>query len=212
MEKFSDHFLKANSGPIWKKDNRYLGLSHHEMPDLIMLTYPRSGRHWLYWNILTNTDLRVNSFHGIEEGVNMEYYKNNISVPIATVVRSPEECIASINTMEHHSQSKERIEGYIDHYEFVLKHSDMFFLYEDLREKTPQILDILCEKYGGKVIKSNSNFNEYKEWYKATQNPFKLITSKDSPIYQDALFSTKSINLDKHKELYLAAKDKCVIL
>lgn len=193
-------------------ENKYAGIVYHEMPDLIMLTYPRSGRHWLYWNILTNTDLKINFFHMMDQGIDMEYHKNNISVPIITVVRSPEECIASINTMEENSQFHQRLDQYIDHYEFVLKHSEMLFLYEDLREKTPQILDTLCKKYGGKVIGSNSNFNEYKMWYKQTQNPVKLITSKESDMYEDVLKQTQSIDLSRHKDLYLAAKNKAVML
>jgi hypothetical protein len=191
--------------------NEYVGILYHEIPDLIMLTYPRSGRHWLYWNVLINTDLKINFFHGMEQGIDMKYYKDNILVPIITVVRSPEECLASINTMEHNSQFDDRINEYIDHYEFVLKHADMFFLYEDLKEKTPKILEAICDKYGGKNLGSSGSFDDYKAWYKETQNPEKLITSKDSSRYNDALECTKAINLDRHKELYLAAKDRCII-
>jgi hypothetical protein len=193
-------------------ENNYVGILYHEVPDLIMLTYPRSGRHWLYWNVLTNTDLKINFFHSIEDGIDMEYYKNNISVPIVTVVRSPEECLASINAMEKNSQFSYRLNDYINHYEFILDNADMLFLYEDLKEKTPQILKMLCHTYGGNIIGSNSNFNEYKKWYKETQHPFKLITSKESDMYQDTLKQAQSLDLKRHKELYLAAKSRSIML
>jgi len=181
-------------------------MTEHDMPDLTMLTYPRSGRHWLYWNITNNTNLKVNFFHGIDK----EYYQKNILVPIITVVRSPEECLASINTMEKYTQFEHRFKEYIDHYEFILNNADMFFLYEDLRENTPKILEAICQKYGGKILGSNSDYNEYEKWYKKTQNPFKLITSKESTMYQDALIHTQSLDLSRHTELYITAKNKAV--
>lgn len=192
--------------------NDYVGILYHEVPDLIMLTYPRSGRHWLYWNVLMNTNLKVNFFHAMDQGTDMEYYKNNISVPIVTVVRSPEECLSSINTMEQNSQFDYRLNDYINHYEFILNNADILFLYEDLKEKTPQILEVLCHTYGGKIIGSNNNFYEYKKWYKETQNPVKLITSKESDIYTDILKQTQSLDLKRHRDLYFTAKTKAIIL
>ena len=190
------------------KNNNYLDFLYHEIPDLTMLTYPRSGKHWLYWNILTNTDLKVNFFHAIGK----EYYKNNLCVPIITVVRSPEECLASINTMEQNTKFDNRLNEYINHYEFILEHADLFFAYEDLKEKTPQIIEAICNRFGGTVLGSNHNFQEYERWYKETQNPIKLITSKESVLYQDVLKQTKSLDLSKHKNLYFAAKSKAIKL
>lgn len=194
------------------ENNNYVGILYHEMPDLIMLTYPRSGRHWLYWNIITNTDLKINFFHGMDQGNDKEYHKKNISLPIITVVRSPEECLASINTMERNTQFDYRLNDYINHYEFILEHADLLFAYEDLREKTPQIIEAICNRFGGKVLGSNHNFQDYEKWYKETQNPFKLISSKHSDLYQGILKQTEFIDLTKHKELYLAAKSKTIKL
>jgi hypothetical protein len=196
----------------YMENNKNLPITEYEMPDLIMLTYPRSGRHWLYWNIMINTDLKVNFFHGMDQGIGKEYYEKNILVPVITVVRSPEECLASINTMEKNTQFEHRLNDYINHYDFILSNADMFFLYEDLRENTPKILEAICKKYGGNVIGSNSDYDEYEKWYKETQNPFKLITSKESILYQDTLKHTESLDLSKHKELYLAAKNKAIKL
>jgi hypothetical protein len=196
----------------YMQNNKYIPITEHEMPDLIMLTYPRSGRHWLYWNTITNTNLKVNFFHGMDQGIGKEYYINNISVPIATVVRSPEACLASINTMEQNTQFDHRLNDYIDHYEFIIEHADLLFLYEDLREKTPEILKTMCDKFGGRILGSNHNFQDYEKWYKETQNPFKLITSKESILYQDALKKAESLDLSRHTELYLAAKSKAVKL
>jgi len=196
----------------YMENNKSIPMTEYDMPDLIMLTYPRSGRHWLYWNIMTNTNLKVNFFHGMDQGINKEYHKKNIVIPIITVVRSPEECLASINTMEKNTQFEFRLNDYVKHYEFILNSADMFFLYEDLRENTPKILEAICEKYGGSVIGSNSDYNKYEKWYKETQNSFKLITSKESILYQDALKETESIDLSRHRELYLAAKNKAIKL
>jgi hypothetical protein len=194
------------------ENNKYLGIPEHDMPDLIMLTYPRSGRHWLYWNLSTNTDLKINFFHCIDQGIGKEYYKNNISVPIMTVIRSPEECMASINAMEENTQTEQRIKEYVDHYAFILEHADLFFSYEDLREKTPEIIKFICDRFGGRILGSNDNFQDYERWYKETQNPLKLITSKTSDLYKNSLAYINSIDLSKHEELYAAALNKCIKL
>jgi hypothetical protein len=189
-----------------------VGLKTHESPNLTMLTYPRSGKHWLYWCIKTNTDLKMRFLHHTKSEIKKEYYKEIISYPIITVVRRPEECLASINTMENNAMFNFRLNEYIEHYKFVLKNADLFFDYQDIKEKTPKIVSIICKKYGGNILNNDYNFENYEKWYIETQNSLKLITSKNSKNYNNFLSYAKSIDLSEHTALYLKAKSKCIIV
>lgn len=194
------------------ENNIYKYFKAPDMPNLTMITYPRSGRHWLFWYIQTNTDIKMNFIHHEKEEIDQDYYKKIMSYPIITIVRSPEECLASINAMEENSQIDYRINEYLDHYEFILEHADLFFSYEDLKDKTPQIVQTICDRFGGRVLGSNDNFKDYEKWHKETQNPLKLMTSKTSNSYQDALEYINSIDLSRHKDLYDTAKARCIKL
>lgn len=194
----------------YMENDIYKDFKTPDMPNLTMITYPRSGRHWMFWYIQINTDLKMNFIHHEKEEQDEDYYQKILSNPIITIVRNPEDCLASINTMEQNSQIDLRINDYLDHYEFLLKHADLFFCYEDLRNKTPDIVKVICDRFGGRVLGSNDNFQDYEKWYKETQNPDKLITSKTSNSYEDAVAYIKSIDLSRHKELYAAAKARCI--
>jgi hypothetical protein len=197
---------------VYMQNDIYKNFQTHNIPNITILTYPRSGRHWMFWYIKTNTDLKASFIHHEKKEEATDYYKNLISNPIITIVRHPEECLASINTMEENSQIDQRIREYIDHYEFVLKHADLFFKYEDLRDKTSDIVKVICDMFGGRVLGSNDNFKDYEKWYKETQNPHKLITSKSSNAYGDALAHVRSMDLSRHKDLYASAVSKCIDL
>jgi len=182
----------------------------HTDPNITMMTYPRSGRHWMYWYIKTNTSLKIRFIHNTKDSFDQDYYKKIISAPIITIIRSPKESIASINAMEQNMRVNFRINDYIDHYEFLLQNASLFFDYEDIMQKTPNIADFLCNKFGGKILGVNNNIEDYKKWYKETQSPFIPLTSKNLKLYNNSLEHLRSVDLSKHKELYDIAKSKCI--
>lgn len=177
------------------------------------MTYPRSGRHWLYWYINTNTDLKVNFTHyDIKEAKDPAeiLYQKILSDPIITIVRNPVDCLSSINTMEDNSMYIYRSQQYLDHYKFMIENCSFFFKFEDLKENTEKIVKYICEQFNGTLdIKSNS-FSDYDAWYKETQNPFKLISSKTNVNYNNNLDYIKQMNLSEHYRLYSIARLKCI--
>jgi len=187
------------------------GFKTHDLPNLTMLTYPRSGRHWLYWYVKTNTDLKMRFLHYSKSEENKDYYKDILSKPIITIVRSPEECLSSINTMEHNGLRDYRINEYLDHYNFILNKANLFFDYDDLKHKTPNIIEKICNTFGGKALGVNDSFADYKKWHEETQKN-NLITSKNYQNYEDNLSYINSIDLSEHNALYLKAKNQCIKL
>lgn len=178
-----------------------------------MITYPRSGRHWLYWYISNNTDLKVNFTHYDKKEANdpnETIYQKMLSDPIVTIVRNPIDCLASINTMEKWGLFDYRASQYIDHYNFILENCSMFFRFEDLANNTEKIVKIICEKFNGTLnVKSNS-FEDYRSWYSQTQAKFKLISSKTDAEYINNLDYVKQMDLSEHYRLYSMARLKCI--
>lgn len=182
--------------------------------NISILTYPRSGRHWLYWYINTNTDLKVNLTHydkkEAEDPTELLYQKI-LSDPIITIVRNPVDCLSSINTMESNGLFAYRAQQYLDHYNFMLKNCSMFFRFEDLRQNTKMIVESVCKEFNGNLNIKSDSFLDYEDWYKKTQNPFKLISSKTSKEYINNLDYIKQMDLSEHYRLYSIAKSKCII-
>jgi hypothetical protein len=178
-----------------------------------ILTYPRSGRHWLYWYINTNTDLKANFTHydaREEEDLNDTVYKKMLSDPIITVVRNPIDSISSINTMEKNGMFVFRMQQYIDHYNFVLKNASMFFYFEDVINNTSKVVNRICKEFSGNLDIKTESYEDYSRWYSETQNPFKLITSKNNLEYSKNMDYTKDLDLSEHYRLYGLAKLKCI--
>lgn len=183
--------------------------------NLSMLTYPRSGRHWLYWYINTNTDLKVNFAHyDIKEANDPTetLYQKILSDPIITVVRNPVDCLSSINTMEDNGMFIYRAQQYLDHYRFILENCSTFFKFEDLKENTEIIVKYICEKFNGTLDIKSDSFSDYEAWYKETQNPFKLISSKTNSKYINNLDYIKQMDLSEHYRLYSIARSRCINL
>ena len=177
-----------------------------------MLTYPRSGRHWLFWYINENTDLKINFTHyDIKEANDPDeiLYQKILSDPIITIVRNPVDCLASINTMEKNGMFAYRAQQYLDHYNFVLENASMFFRFEDLSMNTSKIVNSICKKFNGNMDIKTESYDDYKKWYFETQNPFKLISSKNDLIYKNNLDYIKQMDLSEHYRLYSLAKLKC---
>ena len=181
--------------------------------NISILTYPRSGRHWLYWYINTNTDLKVNFTHyDIKEANDPTeiFYQKILSDPIITIVRNPVDCLSSINTMESNGLFVYRAQQYLNHYKFMLENCSMFFKFEDLKDNTEKIVSHICKEFNGNLDIKSDSFLEYETWYENTQNPFKLISSKNSPEYINHLDYIKQLDLSEHYKLYSLARLRCI--
>lgn len=180
--------------------------------ELSIVTYPRSGKNWLNWYINTNTDLKVNFTHyfKIEKGEeDYELYQKVFSKPIITIVRDPIESLSSIETMEKGVRTQERIDSYIEHYEFFLNNATLFFLFEDLKNNTDKIVKHICQEFSGNFNIVSDSFKDYQYWHLATQDYRKLISSKNNENYIKNLEKVKKIDLSEHYKLYKLAKEKC---
>jgi len=181
--------------------------------NISVLTYPRSGRHWLYWYINSNTDLNANFAHydaREEEDLNDTIYKKMLSDPIITVVRNPLDSLSSINTMEKNGMFLYRMQQYIDHYNFVLKNASMFFYFDDVIYNTSKVVNSICKEFNGTLDIKTESYEDYSKWYSKTQNPFKLITSKNDLEYRKNIDHIKQLDLSEHYRLYSLAKLKCI--
>ncbi len=181
--------------------------------NITMLTYPRSGRHWLYWYINTNTDLKVNFIHYDMKEANDPkeiLYQKMLSDPIITIVRNPVDCISSINTMEKNGLAWYRPDQYIEHYNFVLDKASMFFRFEDLVNNTSKIVEHICKEFNGDINFVTDSVKDYKDWYSKTQNSFKLISSKGDLDYNNYMDYVKQMDLSEHYRLYSLAKSRCI--
>jgi hypothetical protein len=178
-----------------------------------IVTYPRSGKNWLTWYIKLNTNLDANFTHYFElekEHPDYSMYQKVFSNPIVTVVRDPIECIASINTMEKGERVQERLDTYLDHYNFFLKNAQMFFLFEDLSNNTGKIVEAICKEFDGKMSIVSESFNHYKFWHNSTQDSRKLISSTQEEDYEKNIKMIKDLDLSEHYRLYNLAKEKCI--
>jgi myo-inositol-hexaphosphate 3-phosphohydrolase len=181
--------------------------------NITMLTYPRSGKHWLYWYINTNTDLKVNFTHyDVKEAEDPEeiLYQKILSDPIITIVRNPVDCISSVNTMEKNGLAWYRPDQYLDHYNFVLKKASIFFSFEDLANNTGKIVEHICKEFNGNTNFVTDSVQDYSDWYSKTQSSFKLISSKADIDYKSHLDYVKQMDLSEHYRLYSLAKLKCI--
>jgi hypothetical protein len=190
------------------------------MNEITFLTYPRSGKHWLNWNLdKTIKDLKINYAH-LWNDVTEPSYLNILNKKIVTVVRNPYDCLASIVAMEFLGSLDRRVKDYIDHYEFFIEKAEMFFKYEDIN-KIEEISNIIVKNFGGSRFLSTSDYGgyeEYKSWYTHTQHPRKFITSTDQQEYSEAkkivdnFVKNNKPLYDKLNLLYDQAFSKCEVL
>ncbi|MCF8135569.1 MAG: hypothetical protein K9J32_08810 [Synechococcus lacustris] len=179
-----------------------------------VITYPRSGKTWLTWYINKNTDLKANFSHYFEvdkSDPQYDLYQKVISLPVITIVRDPIESLSSLDTMEKEVRTQERLDSYLEHYNFFLNNAKMFFLFEDLKDNTNKIIDHICKEFSGNLNIISDSFKDYQYWHLATQNPRKLISSKNSPEYIKNIEKIKNLDLSEHYRLYNLAKERCVV-
>jgi hypothetical protein len=190
------------------------------MNEITIITYPRSGKHWINWNLdKTIKDLKINYGHLWHDVFDPEYL-NSLTKPIVTIVRNPYDCLRSIVAMEFLGTLDKRVKDYVDHYEFFLNKAEMFFKYEDINN-IEEISNLLVKKFGGSRFLTTSQYGgyeEYKAWHLETQHPRKFVTSTNQTDYIEATrivdyFIKNNIEVyDKLESLYKQALSKCEVL
>lgn len=153
-----------------------------------LLTYPRSGSHYLDRLIYKNAKFHIQRSHT----VNWLFDKNNKKAKtIVTIARDPKESIISYIALEKHvsplspPRINEMITEYILLYNFLCEHADYVIDYEDLIKHpdsiTKKLLEILkisekdADRFATNIDYDSKNY---------------VQSSKDLPGYE-------SINLDE---------------
>ena len=179
---------------------------------ITFLTYPRSGLTWLEWNIKKNTDLDGTFIH-----YHMGYYDHQaMNYPIITTVRNPIDCISSVSVQQEphgipaNAWIKYFNKQYVEHYEFVLKNAKMFFTFDDVINNSDSVIKHICDEFGGLCINNDMKFENYTKWHEASQDPRKLVTSKNEKNYDSAKEYLSTLDLSRHWELYSEALLRCV--
>ena len=190
------------------------------MNEITILTYPRSGKHWINWNLdKTIKDLKINYGHFWKDFED-PLYLDSLNKTILTVVRNPYDCLRSIVAMEFLNSLDRRVNDYVDHYEFFLEKAKMFFKYEDIN-KIEEISNTIVKNFGGSRFLNTSEYGgyeQYKNWYLHTQHPRKFITSVEEADYIEAtnivdnFVKNNKPLYDKLNWLYNQALSKCEVL
>lgn len=188
--------------------------------DIDLITHPRSAKHWFRWYIENNTDLSIDTLPYIKktENVEEEQFFNakfnsltNLGNTTA-IIRNPKDSLASLLTMESLQNLEFRLEQYIYYYEFAIDNVEHVFRFEDVISDPAKIAEYFCKKSNKTFSPIKTDYAQYEQWYLQSQDPRKLITSKNSGLYQGSRSILESIDLSKHDDLYEKALAKCLIL
>jgi hypothetical protein len=152
-----------------------------------LLTYPRSGSHYLDRLIYKKANFHIERSHA----VNHSFNKNNEKIKrIVTVARDPKESIISYIALEKHisplssPRLNEMITEYILLYNFLYEHADYVIDYRDLVDRPDTITEKLLE-----VLEINEE-NSHRFLTNINYDSKNYVqSSKDLEVY-------KSINLD----------------
>lgn len=188
--------------------------------DIDLITHPRSAKHWFRWYIENNTDLTIDTLPYIKkaESVEAEDFFNakfntltNLGNTMA-IIRNPEDCLASLLTMESLQNLEFRLEQYIHYYEFILDNVEHIFRFEDVISDPARIAEYFCKLSNKTFNPVKTDYAQYEQWYLQSQDPRKLITSKTNGLYEQSRSILNNVDLSKHNDLYDKALAKCLIL
>lgn len=113
-----------------------------------LLTYPRSGSHYLDRLIYKKAKFHIERSHAVQHS----FDKNNEKIKrIVTIARNPKESIMSYIALEKHispsnpPRTNEMITEYILLYNFLCEHADYVIDYKDLVDHPDQTAEKLLE-------------------------------------------------------------------
>jgi hypothetical protein len=143
----------------------------------VLLTFPRTGSHYLQQLIYQKTDLFIEKTHHISE-VNNRF--------IISVVRSPDQTFRSLATMNKHFSSNKDIgvglplEDYVSFHKYLIDNSAILIDYEDLVSAPDKVVKAVAKRLNLEV-----NDMEYQD------------VLVDQPHYQHLVSSRMSEEYDK---------------
>jgi hypothetical protein len=147
-----------------------------------IITYPRSGTHYLQHLILTYSSQKIDSSH-------YQVFDNSF---IITIARNPFDSIKSTMAMKKHYfpdtyLDNDYIKYYIDTYTFLNKDANLVIDYEDLVSFPEEITKSVCDTLGFK-----KNPMEY-PMMKDDKDYEYLVSSKTVKEYEEEYFSKQDI-------------------
>jgi len=143
--------------------------------DYVLLTFPRSGSHYLQQLIYQKTGLFIEKTHHIFE-------VNGRS--IISIIRKPEETFRSMATMKRYYSEDKHIgiglplKGYVEFYDYIMDNSDILVSYDDLISTPDKLLNAVAKHIGLEV-----NDMEYQNVLFDQPHYKHLVSSKVSDEY-----------------------------
>lgn len=188
------------------------------MSKIALITYPRSGQHFLKYALTEATNIDVVCKHP-----NTIDLQDNFLFPEGTnfvsIARNPKDSIASIVALELSSQGisyvdsshlDARISYYEKSYGFLVSYIDTFINYQDL-SNIEVLVDKICQKFGGSITGSLEGIQErYETNHLETEPAWKIISSKNEEVYSKIITALDSRNLDRCQELYNQALERTI--
>lgn len=164
----------------------------------MLLTYPRSGSHYLKEMINQKTGVILKSTHD-EEKVFDNY--------IISIVRNPNDTLRSKYAMQKHYEPykifNDYQEGYKTFYENLINKSYILIDYNDLINNTDNLIKYLFNYFN--LIDNGSSYKTNLKDYEGSKY---LVSSKTSNYYNDIDMS--QFNLTEQNKIYDIALLECI--
>lgn len=141
----------------------------------VLLTFPRSGSHYLQQLIYQKTGLFIEKTHHISE-VNDRH--------IISIVRKPEDTFRSMATMKRFFDDDKHIgiglplKDYVDFYDYVIDHASILIDYDDLVSSPDKVVKAIAKRLNLEV-----NDMEYQDVLVDQPHYKHLVSSKTSEEY-----------------------------
>jgi hypothetical protein len=168
--------------------------------DYVLLTFPRSGSHYLQQLIYQKTGLFIEKTHYLSEVENRQ---------IISIVRNPEDTFRSLAAMNKH-YAKDKSIGiglplaeYVSFHKYALENSSILIDYDDLINRPNELVKAMASRFNLDV-----KDNEYKNVLFDQPDHEHLVSSKKSDEYYKIDLS--KFNLFESNESYTKALLKCI--
>jgi hypothetical protein len=168
--------------------------------DYVLLTFPRSGSHYLQQLIYQKTGLFIEKTHHISE-------INGRSV--ISIIRKPEDTFRSMATMKRFFEDNKNvgiglpIKGYVEFYEYLIDNASILVDYDDLVSYPDKLVKSIA-----KHICIEVNNMEYQDVLYDQPRYKHLVSSKKSDEYYTIDLS--KFNLFEPNESYAKALLECI--
>jgi hypothetical protein len=175
----------------------YLWVLFHSMNNPKIITYPRSGKHYLEGLILRYSSREIESTHKASHDDSF----------IITIARDPFDSIQSNIAMKKYYnpetyEEHDYIDYYVELYKFLNNNSSLVIDYNDLINFPEEITKTICE-----LIGFENNPSNY-EMYGDNKNYEYLVSSKTVKEYTEEYFKLEDISecYDQYNDLLSKAK------